>query len=225
MAAPIRIKVTPSAASAVNLAASQTPGTSALTLTALAAGPIDLAGLKGLGLGRIISITSGGVDTGIHWIVVGKDQNGNAQTENVTGGSGAAVSTVGYYTSLTSITPSGAVASTASAGTINTTASAALQMVELDFYQRTGAIVSVDVTGTISYTVQMTFDDCMLNSTNLTNNVLFATPASPTALTAQSASKYTQLPAGVCGLSLTIPTYTTSGTVTLNILQPSNSRV
>lgn len=227
MAAPIRIKVTPSAASAVNIAASQSPGTAALTLTALAAGPIDKAGntqgsLSILGIGRIIGITSGSNDSSIHFTVTGKDQNGNAVTENVTGASGApgTAVTTNYYTSVTSIKPSGAgAAGTVTAGTVNTTASAALQTLELDFYQRIGAVVQVDVSNTISYTVQMTFDD---TTTNVSTETFFATPASPTALTAQTAAKYTQLPPGVCGLQVTIPTYTTTGSITVNVIQPSN---
>lgn len=230
MAAPIRIKLTPSAASANNLALSQSPGTAALTLTALAAGPIDKAGntqgsLTTLGLGRIVGITSGSNDSSIHFTVVGKDQNGNTVTENVTGASGApgTAVTVNYYTSVTSITPSGSgAAGTVTAGTVNTTASAALQTLELDYFQRIGAMVQVDVANTISYTVQMTFDDC---TTDASTNTFFATPASPTALTAQSASKYTQLPPGVCGLAVTIPTYSTTGSITINVVQPSNSKV
>lgn len=225
---PIRITVAPRAASATLLAASQTPGSSALTLTATAAGPIDpqtgLTGLLGsIGLGRIVSITSGGNDTGIHFTVVGIDQNGLAVTENVTGASGAAAVTVNYYTSVTSITPSGAVASTASAGIVNTTASAQLPCIPLNPYQRQASVVQVDVTGTISYTVQMTFDDCQSSTSNPSTATYFATPATPTALTAQSASKYDTLVAGVCGLAVTIPTYSTGATLTVNVVNPSNS--
>jgi hypothetical protein len=226
---PIRLKIKPAASSAINIAASQSPAAAALTLTALAAGPIDncvpgpnVNGVN-LGLGRIIGITSGGNDSSMHWVVVGLDHNGQAQTENVTGASGGVAVTVNYYTSITSITPSASVASTASAGTVNTTASAQLNCLPLDLYARNGAVVQVDVSGTISYTVNQTFDDCISSAANLQNNTYFATPAAPTALTAQSASKYTALIPSVCGLQVLIPTYTTNGYIVVNVVQASNS--
>lgn len=231
---PIRIKVTPAAASATNIAGSQSPGTTALTLTTLAAGPIDSAitgtNVNGvnLGLGRIIGITSGSNDSSIYFTVVGTDQNGLAVSENVTGASGApgTAVTVNYYTSVSSITPSGAgAAGTVTAGTVNTTASAQLPLLPLDFYGRIGAIVQVDVSNTISYTVQQTFDDCISANATPKTNTYFATPAAPTALTAQSAAKYTQLTPGVCGIAVTIPTYTTTGSITLNVVAPSNANL
>lgn len=228
---PIRIKVAPSAANAANVAASQSPATAALTLLALAAGPIDpgvslVSGgytpLASLGLGRLLVITSGGNDTGITFTIVGVDQNGQAATEAVTGASGGAAVSTKYYTSVTSITPSGSVATTVTVGTRNTTASAALNVIGLNPYARIGSTIQVDVSGTISYTVQMTYDDCQ-NGANPSNATFFATPASPTALTAQSAAKYTQMPPAVCGIQLTIPTYSTNGYVILNVVNPSNS--
>lgn len=227
---PIRLKIAPSAAADNNIAASQSPGTSALTLTTLAAGPIDPGVTKvdtglvvsTLGLGRQLIITSGGNDTGITFAIVGQDQNGQVATENVTGASGGVVASINYYTSVTSITPSGAVAGTVKVGTRGTTASAALSTIPLNLYSRIGAIVQVDVSGTISYTVQMTYDDCLASS-NISSNTFFATPAAPTALTAQSTAKYTQLTPGVCGIALTIPTYSSNGYVIINVITPSNS--
>lgn len=228
---PIRIKILPTAAADNNIAASQTPGAAALTLTALAAGPIDpgVSLVSGgmtpsavLGLGRILVITSGGNDSGITWAVVGYDYNGIATSETVAGSNGTTSVTTKYYTSITSITPSASVATTVKVGTVGTTASAALKTIPLDFYGRIGATVQVDVSGTISYTVQMSYDDCLTPS-SLSSNTFFATPASPTALTAQSASKYTQLPAGVCGLAVTIPTYTSTGYIILNVVSPANT--
>lgn len=228
---PIRIKIAPSTASDTAVAALQTPVAAALTLTVAAAGPIDsgVSLVSGgqtpnstLGLGRILVITSGGNDSGITWAVVGRDQNGVSVSETVAGTNATTSVTVNYYTSVTSITPSGAVATTAKVGTVGTTASAAYATIPLNFYQRVGSTVQVNVSGTISYTVQMTYDDC-LTPTSISSNTFFATPATPTALTAQSASKYTLLPPGVCGIAVTIPTYSTNGYVILNVVNPSNS--
>ena len=224
---PIRLKLLPRAASATLLALSQAvAGALPLVLTATAAGPIDpqvsVSGPLSRGLGRIVSITSAGNDNGLSAIIVGKDQNGMTTTETIAAlGSSSAVVSVNYYTSISSITLSGAAATTIEAGVVNTTASAALATIPLNFYSRIGSQVSVDVVNTISYTVQMTFDDCLGQSAS--SNIFQATPASPTALTAQSTSKYTQLPVGVCGLAITIPTFTTTGAISVNIVTPSNS--
>lgn len=154
------INQVPSAISAVNIAASQTPAAAALTLvTATGAGitvlaaaqtvwasgnvipvgalAIDLApGLVAFGMpslsngyttismydptkavARNVRITSGGNDTGITFTVAGYDLYGYPQTEAITGASGAVASGKKAFKFVTSITPSGAVASTASAGT------------------------------------------------------------------------------------------------------------
>jgi len=229
---PIRIKILPATAAVNNIALIQSPGASPLTLTALATGPIDncvpgpnVNGVN-LGLGRILAITSGSDDSSIHFTIVGTDHNGLPVSEDVTGGDTAAVVTVKYYTSVKSITPSGSgAAGTVEVGTVNTTASAQLNCLPLDFYSRIGAVVQVDVVNTISYTVNQTFDDCVSVLSTPSSNTYFVTPASPTALTAQSASKYTQLTPGVCGLQVLIPTYTATGYIVVNVVQPANSNL
>lgn len=227
---PIRIKVTPAAANAALIAASQTKVAAGnLVLTAAAAGPLDpQTGQQGLvgsnGLGRIITLTSSGNDSGISATITGVS-NGQVTSETISAlGNIAAVSSTKYYTSVTSISLSAAAAANIQAGITNTTASASLGVIPLDFYGRTASIVSVDVSGTISYTVQMTFDDCLAN-TSINSNVYFATPANPTALTAQSSSAYDALPAGVNGILVTIPTYSTGGSITVNVIAPSNSNL
>lgn len=154
------INQVPSTISAVNIAASQTPGSAALTLvtstgagiTVLAAattvwasgnvipaGTLAIDGAPGLvafgqatevstysyvsmydptkSIARNVRITSGGNDTGITFLVAGYDLYGYPQTEAITGASGAVASGKKTFKFVTSITPSGAVASTASAGT------------------------------------------------------------------------------------------------------------
>lgn len=221
---PIRLKLLPIAASATTIAASQSPGAGAITLTSLAiTGPIDPQVGTVLGLARIITLVSGSDDSGITFTITGKDENGVSITEAVTGGASTTVVSTKYYTSVQSITHTGSVAGTFSSGVTNTTASAKLGLLPLNLYGRIGATVAVTVSGTISYTVKLTYDDCLGGFTTLANAALFATPATPTALTAQSSSAYSLLPPGVCGISVTIPTYTTAGFIILNVVSPSNS--
>src|SRR5665213_2616844 len=165
---PIRIKISPAAASAVTVVASASPGAGAITIVTAAKSVIDHAGLPTgafpRGLGRIVSLVSGSDDSGITFTITGTDQNGVAATEAVVGGSSATVVSTKYYTSISSITHTGSVAGTFSAGIVGTTAAAQLALLPLDFYARIGAVVAVDVSGTISYTVQQTFSDCISSS-------------------------------------------------------------
>lgn len=148
------INAVPSALSAVNIAASQTPGSSALTLvsstgagvtvlstafTALPSlnsipvGALALDGNPGYQifgardrtgfydqttfLARNVRITSGGNDSGITFKVAGYDVYGYPMTETITGANAGVASGKKAFKWVVSITPSAAVASTASAGT------------------------------------------------------------------------------------------------------------
>ena len=109
------------AASANNIALSQTPGSAALTLNGSAAtggvATIDTVTGANIEIGRRVIITSGGNDTGINWIVVGTNSSLQPITDTFAGVSGGAAQSNLDFVTVTSITPSGAVASTALAGT------------------------------------------------------------------------------------------------------------
>jgi hypothetical protein len=71
---------------------------------------------------RKITITSAGDDSGKSFTIVGLDELGNATTESLVGADTGAVTSVGYYTSITSITAVGNPAANVSAGTSNSVA-------------------------------------------------------------------------------------------------------
>lgn len=135
-----------------NIAASQSPGTAALTLVSSTGAGITVstsitqadngATVTGLlaidtafagtsfaqngsvtmwdptkAIARNVRITSGGNDTGITFLVAGYDLFGYPMTEAITGASGGVASGVKAFKYIASITPSGAVATTAKAGT------------------------------------------------------------------------------------------------------------
>lgn len=229
---PIRIKLLPKAASATTISASASPGAGPIVIVPAVTlpGGIDPQAGTALGLGRIITLVSGSDDSAHAFTIVGFDENGVAATEAVTGGSSTTVVSTKYYTSVTSITYAGTVAGTFSAGITNTTASAKFGMLPLNFYGRSPTICAVSVGGTISYTVQLTFGDIIGGSIALAKADLFATLAGTTgitsgfsALTTASSSLYTQLVPGVTGISVTIPTYTSTGFIIVNVIQPTNS--
>jgi hypothetical protein len=68
-------------------------------------------------IARNVRITSGGNDTGITFLVVGYDLYGYPMSEAITGANAGVASGAKAFKYIASITPSGAVATTASAGT------------------------------------------------------------------------------------------------------------
>jgi len=88
--------------------------------------------------------------------LVGTDSDGNALTEVVTGpGASATVESSGYFLTLTSATPSATIGTdTFDIGWVDEVAT---KTIPLNWRATEGATYSVDVTGTIDYTVQETF--------------------------------------------------------------------
>ena len=215
---PITIKQNPAAQSATVVAASQSiSGATALTLAA-GASAID----TGVG-GRIIEIVSAGNDAGITFTVVGVSANGLATSEVIIGtNAGTAVSTK-FYSSITSITTSGSTASTVTVGTVNTTLSTTSVCVPLDVYQRVPTAISVQITGTINYTVLETFDPLLLDSSGVTVTPDAAIYQSITALAAKTATSHGQVDVGATGIQIQINSYSTGATLTARIISSSNA--
>ncbi len=112
------------------------------------------------GLAHRLSITDAGADdqTTSTWTIIGTDQNNIALTESLTGpGSTLTVETVGYFKTVTSVTIASPVAtSTADMGTVDEISG---QTVPIDRRSGYGLNASIDVTGTLNFTVQETFVD------------------------------------------------------------------
>ena len=164
MANPIIFTKQLGAASATNIALLQTPGSAALLINGAAAtsgvATIDTFNSStNSETGRRVIITSGGNDTGINWAVVGTNSSGNVVTDTFAGASGGAAQSNLDFVTVTSITPSGAVATTAEAGTNGVGSSRWMTMnyhVSPPF--NLGFAVEL-VSGSVNYTVQYTYDD------------------------------------------------------------------
>jgi hypothetical protein len=113
--------IVPLTLEANNIAASQTPGSAALTLSAGTGitAVVDAYGVTRytLDVPRAITITSGGNDSGIAFLISGYDVYGEPMTQLLTGGNAGAATTTKAFMSVVSIVPNGAVATTAEAGT------------------------------------------------------------------------------------------------------------
>lgn len=127
---------------------------------------------------RIIGIYSSANLSAIAFIIVGTDANGSTQSETIaTGPNNGTVVSTKLYKTITSVTPNTTDAvNDVEVGTVATTLSAESQIFPLNHYSGTPATYSVNVTGTINFTVYEAF--CP---------VLSVTPSEVTGWTALSA--------------------------------------
>ena len=140
------------AASANNIAQSQSPGAGAIILN----GTTVVSGVAFLDVARRVLLTSGGNDSAITFTVKGTDWNGNTQSETLAGGNAAAVATALDFATITSVTHIGTVAGTL---TVGTNGVASTRPVFLDEYAFPQVGIQADATGTVNYTVQYSYDD------------------------------------------------------------------
>lgn len=153
MAQPFQVELAYAAASATNIAQSQSPGAGAITLN----GSTVSGGIATLDAARRVLITSGSDDSGITFTVNGTNRDKHTLAETVTGSSGSSVGTTQDFLTVTSVTHTGSVAGTVEVGT-NGLGSSQWYMVN----QHTTPInlgVAVVVSGTINFTVEYTYDD------------------------------------------------------------------
>lgn len=148
---PITATVGPlTAQSANNIALSQTPGAAgALTLN----GSLASGGTVVIANPQRVTITTS--DTTHTFTITGTSPTGTLLTEVVTGNGTSATSVLDYAT-INSIVISGAATGAVTAGTAGT---ASTPWVRLDEWASPPVGIQCDVTGTVSYTIQSTYDD------------------------------------------------------------------
>jgi hypothetical protein len=148
---PITLTVGPlTAASANNIATSQTPGAAgALTLN----GSTVVNGVAILDHARRVLITT--TDTTHTFTITGTTPTGTLLTEVVQNAGTSVQSTLDYLT-VTSIVINGAATA---AVTVGTNGVASTPWVRLDEWSAGTVSIQINVTGTVSYTVQSTNDD------------------------------------------------------------------
>jgi hypothetical protein len=128
-------------------------------------------GTATLDVARQVLFTPAGADSGITYTISGTDVSGTAISETVTGvnNPSTAVTTLSYLT-ITSLSTSGAVASTMTVGTNGVAHS---PWVMFDAYSASAPIsIQCTASGTVNYTVQQTLD----NPTSLGNTTIYGRP-------------------------------------------------
>jgi hypothetical protein len=141
------------ASGATKIALSQGPVTGAFTIN----GSLATGGVATLDVPRRVLITSAGNDSGITFTVTGTGANGLALSEVLTGGNATGVYTNHDFATVTGISSSAATASTVEAGTNGVGSS--IPVIVDTIVNPANYGVAVTVTGTVTYTVEMSYDD------------------------------------------------------------------
>ncbi len=162
------------------------------------------------GLGRIIVIVDSDTDTqsDVTFTIVGTNANDNAISDVVTGpGSGLTVASAKYFKTVSSVTVSAAQGGTEKVdiGTRGTTLSAVSKAYPLNSRDSVAPMVSVNVTGTLNFTVQQTYSNLLEN--NEGSGVIVWEDV--TALASKTSDTTAQLGIGCRGMRIVINTYST----------------
>lgn len=105
---------------------------------------------------RQVTITSAADDSGKTFVVSGFGVNGEVISETITGPNTTTVTTVSYFSSVTSVTIS---ANAAGAITVGMTATATSPWVRFDDFAPSNISIQCNAFGSVSYSVQSTLDD------------------------------------------------------------------
>jgi hypothetical protein len=147
---PITATVGPlTAQSANNIALSQTPAAGPLTLN----GSLVSNGVAVIGNPQRITVTT--TDTTHTFTITGATPTGSLLTEVVTG-NGTSVTSVLDYATVSSIVISGAATG---AVTVGTSGVGSTTWVCLDYWAPAQVGIQCNVTGTVNYTIQSTYDN------------------------------------------------------------------
>ena len=185
-----------------------------ITASGAAAGNVSAGsnGLITMDFARRVLITSAGNDSGMTFAISGTDWAGNPCSETLTGGNATTAQSVYDYTTVTSIYPSAATASTVTVGTSGVASS---RPIFLDTYGYAPTSIQVTVSGTANYTVQQTLDNADSASTRYTGVTWVNHPdSSLAAATATAQGNYAYIPR-MCRITLN----SGSGSVVMTIIQ------
>ncbi len=162
------------------------------------------------GLGRIIVIVDSDTDTqsDVTFTIVGTNADDHAISDVVTGpASAATVASAKYFKTVSSVTPSAAQGGTEKVdiGTRGTTLAAVSKSYPLNSRDSVAPMVSVNVTGTLNFTVQQTYSN-LLTATDASGGIVWE---DVTALASKTADTTAQLGIGCRGMRIVINTYST----------------
>lgn len=202
-------------ASATAISASQSPAAGVILINGSAA----TGGVATFAAQRKVIITSGGNDLGITFTVNGTNDAGFPISDSFVGASGGAAQSNLDFRTVTSITHTGSVATTLTAGS-NGVGSSLWQIVNWNAYPPSIGIAVELVSGAANFTIDRTFDDPNilpgtggLNASGRT----YPTPWPDAVINGASASAETAINTPIVAWRLT--TNSGTGTLTVRALQ------
>lgn len=181
--------------------------------TATGAGNLTLTGSSPT-YARQFGVYSAVSATGVTFTITGLDQDGKAKSETIVGPTASGTSeTTGYYSSITTVAVSGATTTNVIVGTVDELIS---QTIPVDYNSDSGAAIGVDVTGTINYTVEQTFDD--IQASNLAVQSAHWYPI--TAFSGKTADVYGTATPGASAIRFKVNSFTDGAEAQMSVSQP-----
>jgi hypothetical protein len=174
-------------------------------------------GVATLDAARQILFTFAG-DEHLHtYVVTGTDVNGTSHSETVTGTNGTTATTVGHYTTVTSILASASSTSTIQVGT-NGVAVSPVMVVDR-FISATNITAAVVVTGTANYSIQVAYADLAPDWNLVTGAPTWFAPPNTVNLTSQTTAKSDVITMPITMIRLLQNSFSSGGTIaaTINI--------
>ena len=182
-------------------------GAGALTLN----GALVTGGVGVMDFARRIAFISAGDDSGDTMTIVGTDANGIALTEVLTMANAGTAESTGYFLTVTSLTASGASAGNVTIGTADEISS---KTIPIDARSDSACTIIADITGTIDYTIQETFDS------NFREDLQDAVWYTITAFSGKTADVNGSSTVGAKALRLIVNSFTNGAEVQVKLSQP-----
>lgn len=220
---PISITQNLDNTSTTKVAAAQTLGGAGNLVLAAGAAAIDSSGAA-----RTVLFTTTEDDSAVHFTITGLDADGNTITEGPTTlPNSSTKASSKAYASISRIAIDAAIGANISVGTTNSTLTSQSLTQPLDFYDRIAPMVAVEITGTINFTIQETFDPILApqNGNSVPAGTSGAIWFSPSALATKTSNTAAQLDVGATGVRVQINSYSNGATLTARIISPSNSNL
>ncbi len=168
MGYPVVITKSLAAASANNIATSQTGSAGTGLIINGSTSSSTTGGIATLDTQRRVLVTSSGNDTGCVFTIVGTNEGGNTIGETVTGASGTGAASLQDYLTIISVTPSTATASGVQVGT-NATGSSSWKIFDDHIGTPNISLAGQVTVGAGTYSAEYTYDAPQGVSPNLPN--------------------------------------------------------
>lgn len=203
----------PADVDADGISTAQTPvGAGNLTIT----GAFASGGVATMDYAYQVGVTSDGIDNGVTFTITGTDQDGKALSETITGPNATTVETTGYFKTVSQVAISGAGTGNITVGNVDEISS---QTIPIDYTSDVPCAISVDITGTINFTVQETYSD--VQSSLLASQS--ARWLNITALAAKTADTNSTATQGASALRVLVNSYSSGAEAQMNIVQPGRN--